>query len=38
VTATIDAAVDTSAVAKKKDPPVTAESVDAELVGRLVRM
>src|ERR1044071_3923689 len=33
---TIEAAVDTSAVAKKKDPPVTPEGVDAELVGRLV--
>src|SRR5690242_12718244 len=33
---TIEAAVDTSAVAKKKYPPVTPEGVDAELVGRLV--
>ncbi len=33
---TIDAAVDTSAVAKKKDPATTPEGVDAELVGRLV--
>jgi putative transposase len=36
VTVTIDAAVDTSAVAKKKDPATTPDGVDAELVGRLV--
>jgi transposase-like protein len=36
VTVTIDAAVDTSAVAKKKDPAMAPEGVDAELVGRLV--
>ena len=36
MTVTIDAAVDTSAVAKKKNPVVTQEGVDAELVGQLV--
>ena len=36
MTVTIDAAVDTSAVAKKKDPAMAPEGVDAELVGRLV--
>src|SRR5262245_28405252 len=36
MTVTIDAAVDTAAVAKKKDPAITPEGVDAELVGRLV--
>jgi putative transposase len=36
MTVTIEAAVDTSAVAKKKDSPVTPEGVDGELVGRLV--
>ena len=36
MTVTIDAAVDTSAVGKKKDLAVTPEGVDAELVGRLV--
>src|SRR3954447_3836239 len=36
MTVTIEAAVDTSAVAKKKDPVVSPEGVDAELVGRLV--
>src|SRR3954471_13833696 len=36
MTVTIEAAVDTSAVAKKKDPAVSPEGVDAELVGRLV--
>ena len=35
MTVTTDA-VDTSAVAKKKDPATTPEGVDAELVGRLV--
>jgi putative transposase len=33
---TIEAAGDTAAVAKKKEPAVTPEGVDAELVGRLV--
>src|SRR3954467_9067386 len=36
MTVTIEAAVDTSAVAKMKDPAVSPEGVDAELVGRLV--
>jgi putative transposase len=36
MTVTTDAAVDTSAVVKKKDPAVSPEGVDAELVGRLV--
>ena len=36
MTVTIDAAVDTSAVVKKKEPATTPEGVDAELVGRLV--
>jgi putative transposase len=36
MTVTIEAAGDTAAVAKKKEPAVTPEGVDAELVGRLV--
>jgi putative transposase len=36
MTVTIEAAVDTSAVAKKKTSATTPEGVDAELVGRLV--
>jgi putative transposase len=36
MTVTSGAAVDTSAVVKKKDPAVSPEGVDAELVGRLV--
>src|SRR3954463_9323647 len=36
MTVTIEAAVDTSAVAKKKDPAVSPEGVDAELVAQLV--
>ena len=36
MTVTIEPAVDTSAVAKKKTPAATPEGVDAELVGRLV--
>jgi putative transposase len=36
MTVTTDAAVDTSAVVKKKTPAVSPEGVDAELVGRLV--
>jgi putative transposase len=36
MTVMIDAAVDTSVVAKKKIPATTPEGVDAELVGRLV--
>lgn len=36
MTVTSEAAVDTSAVVKKKDPAVGPEGVDAELVGRLV--
>ncbi|GAB1644105.1 IS256 family transposase [Krasilnikovia sp. MM14-A1259] len=36
MTVTIEAAVDTAAVAMKKDPAVSPEAVDAELVGRLV--
>jgi putative transposase len=37
MTVTSEAAVDTAAVVKKKDPAVSSESVDAELVGRLVQ-
>jgi putative transposase len=36
MTVTSEAAVDTAAVVKKKDPAVVPEGVDAELVGRLV--
>src|SRR4051794_5983949 len=36
MTVTSEAAVDTAAVVKKKDPAVSPEGVDAELVGRLV--
>ena len=36
MTVTVDATVDTSAVAKKKDPAATPEGVDAQLVGQLV--
>jgi len=36
MTVTSEAAVDTFAVVKKKDPAVSPEGVDAELVGRLV--
>jgi putative transposase len=36
MTVTSEAAVDTAAVVKKKDPAVVPASVDAELVGRLV--
>jgi transposase-like protein len=36
MTVTIEPAVDTSAVAKKKTPAATPEGVDAELVGQLV--
>jgi transposase-like protein len=36
MTVTSEAAVDTAAVVKKKDPAVSPEDVDAELVGRLV--
>jgi putative transposase len=36
MTVTIEPAVDTSVVAKKKTPAVTPEGVDAELVGQLV--
>src|SRR4051794_40330083 len=36
MTVTSEAAVDTFAVVKKKDPVVSPEGVDAELVGRLV--
>ncbi|GAB1644309.1 IS256 family transposase [Krasilnikovia sp. MM14-A1259] len=36
MTVTIEAAMDTAAVARKKDPAVSPEAVDAELVGRLV--
>jgi putative transposase len=36
MTVTMGAAVDTSTVAKKKDPATTPEGVDAELVGWLV--
>src|ERR1043165_3981994 len=36
MTVTIEAAVDTAAVVKKKNPAVSPEGVDAELVGRLV--
>ena len=36
MTVTSEHAVDTSAVVKKKDPAVSPEGVDAELVGRLV--
>ena len=36
MTVTSEPAVDTFAVAKKKDPAVAPEGVDAELVGRLV--
>jgi putative transposase len=36
MTVTSEAAVDTSAVVKKKTPAVSPEGVDAELVGRLV--
>ena len=33
---TSEAAVDTAAVVKKKDSAATSQSVDAELLGRLV--
>jgi transposase-like protein len=36
MTVTSEAGVDTSTVAKRKDPAATPEGVDAELVGRLV--
>jgi hypothetical protein len=36
LTVTSEAAVDTFAVVKKKDPAVSPEGADAELVGRLV--
>jgi hypothetical protein len=36
MTVTTDASLDNSALVKKKDPAVTPEGVDAELVGRLV--